>query len=80
MEVLRRIRELHGLNKTQMAHKLGITKSYYTMLEKGERPVSKRVALAAYEAFGVPLELLLVAALRPHLDGACDDQAAQESA
>lgn len=59
MRLLTELRQKAGLNKTEMAAKLGIGKSYYTLLEQGRRSISKTVALRIHAAFGVPLEQLL---------------------
>lgn len=56
MDLLKTTRVKHGLNKVEMARKLGIAKSYYTMLEKGERCISKNIGIKLHEHFGIPLE------------------------
>ncbi|NPV92680.1 MAG: helix-turn-helix transcriptional regulator [Firmicutes bacterium] len=56
MNVIKRIREEHGYTKTQMARCLGICKSYYTMIENGDRPISKKVGLKIHSKFAVPLD------------------------
>lgn len=60
MEILKKLRKQQGLNKTQMAKKLGIAKSYYTMLENGQREISKSLAIRIHDEFGIPLETLLL--------------------
>lgn len=50
------LRKLHGLNKTQMAHRLKIGKGYYSMLESSQREISKYVGMRLHGEFGVPLE------------------------
>ena len=39
-----------------MARKLGIAKSYYTMLENEDRAISKNVGIKLHEEFGLSLE------------------------
>lgn len=56
MNLLLELREKHGLNKVQMAKRLRIAKSYYSMLENGERPISKNIAIKLHEEFNVPFE------------------------
>ncbi len=56
MNLLQLIRESNMLTKTQMAHRLQISKSYYSMLEKGERRISLMVGKRLHEEFKVPLE------------------------
>ena len=56
MNVLRKVRTQYGLNKVQMARKLDISRSYYTMLENEDRAISKRLGLKLHEQFGLPLE------------------------
>jgi transcriptional regulator with XRE-family HTH domain len=63
-ELLRQIEIDHGLSFQQMAEKLGISKSYYSMLKNGTRPISKNIALIINREFKVPLEELL---LRPQV-------------
>lgn len=53
---LKLLRETNKLTKTQMAKKLRIAKSYYSMLEKGDRRISLLVGRRIHEEFGVPLE------------------------
>lgn len=59
MHLLEQIRDDHNLTKTQMAKRLGIAKSYYSMIIRSDAAVSKNVAVKIYKAFGVPLEELL---------------------
>lgn len=59
MHKLEEIRQKYKLTKTEMAHKLGISKSNYSMIIHGYHGISKRVALKAHDVFGIPLEDLL---------------------
>ena len=59
MHLLEKAREKHGLKKVQMAQKLGISKSAYSMIIHGQLGISKKVALKAFEVFGIPLEEIL---------------------
>jgi transcriptional regulator with XRE-family HTH domain len=57
--LLEKLRIELGLKKKEMAQKLGILPSYYSMVIRSREPVSKNVAFRAYEEFGAPLEKLL---------------------
>jgi transcriptional regulator with XRE-family HTH domain len=59
MHKLEQIRKKLGISKTEMARKLDISKSNYSMIIHGQHGVSKRVAIKAYEEFGIPIEELL---------------------
>lgn len=66
---LKSIRDAHGLSLAEMAVKLGITsKGHVSELERGEKPISRSIALRAYEVFnGVrvgPLESLTTAEIK----------------
>ena len=56
MNILHKVRTKYGLNKVEMARKLGIAKSYYTMLENEDRAISKNVGIKLHEEFGLSLE------------------------
>ena len=56
VNVLRKVRTKCGLNKVEMARKLDISRSYYTMLENEDRAISKRLGIKLHEQFGLPLE------------------------
>lgn len=56
MELLIKLREKHGLTKAQMAKRLQIAKSYYSMLENDERLISKNIAIRLHKEFGIPFE------------------------
>jgi len=59
MHKLEQIRNKFQINKTEMARRLGITRSNYSNIIHGQQGVSKRVALKAFREFGIPLEELL---------------------
>lgn len=59
MHKLEQIRKKLGISKTEMARKLDISKSNYSMIIHGHHGISKRVAIKAYEEFGIPIEELL---------------------
>ncbi|HAY20710.1 MAG TPA: hypothetical protein DCY27_00775 [Desulfobacterales bacterium] len=65
MHELEKIREKLQINKTEMARRLRISKSNYSMIIHGQHGISKRVALKAHEQFGVPLEKLLRPQVQP---------------
>jgi predicted transcriptional regulator/DNA-binding XRE family transcriptional regulator len=52
---LRRLRQERRLTQAQMAHELGISPSYLTLLEGNQRPVTVRVLLRLVEKFQVDL-------------------------
>jgi len=56
MNILIKIEKETGLRPKDMANKLGITKSYYSMMKNNVRPISKEVAIKIHEVFKVPLE------------------------
>ena len=56
MNILIKIEKETGLRPKDMANKLGITKSYYSMIKNNVRPISKEVAIKIHEVFKVPLE------------------------
>lgn len=53
------VRQKLGISKTEMARRLNISKSNYSMIIHGHHGVSKKVALKAYEEFGISVEELL---------------------
>lgn len=59
LNILEQVRKNNKLNKVQMARRLGIGKSYYSMLLKGDRGISKNIALRLQKEFDVPLEVSL---------------------
>jgi plasmid maintenance system antidote protein VapI len=58
MHKLEQIRQQLQINKTEMADRLGISKSNYSMIIHGQHGVSKRVALKAHKEFGISIEEL----------------------
>lgn len=61
MVLFRQVREKHNLSITEMAEKLGISKSYCSMLDSGERGISKDIALKLKIHFNIPVEQSLYA-------------------
>ena len=59
MHRLEQVRKKLSISKTEMAKRLGISKSNYSMIIHKYHGVSKRVALKAHEEFGIPIEELL---------------------
>jgi transcriptional regulator with XRE-family HTH domain len=57
----RRIRELRGFDMTQaqFARRIGVTQSYLSALEHGEKEPGSAVMLAISEAFGKSIDWLL---------------------
>ena len=61
MVLFRQVREKHNLSITEMAEKLGVSKSYCSMLDSGERGISKVIALKLKIHFNIPVEQSLYA-------------------
>jgi plasmid maintenance system antidote protein VapI len=61
MVLFRQVREKHNLSITEMAEKLGISKSYCSMLNSGERGISKDIALKLKIHFNISVEQSLYA-------------------
>lgn len=59
MNILKKIMAKEGLNKTQMAERLEISKSYFSMIINGQHGISKNMAKKIHDTFGVPYEVLL---------------------
>jgi len=56
-EKMRAFREKFGWTQTELGSKLGSkTRHYVSAMESGKRPISKAVALALAELFGVSVE------------------------
>jgi transcriptional regulator with XRE-family HTH domain len=58
-EALRLVRVFHDLNKTQAADRVGLSKSYITELERGDKKVTLEVLQKYASAFNVPLSSLV---------------------
>lgn len=58
-EALRLVRVFHDLNKTQAAERVGLSKSYVTELERGDKKVTLEVLQKYATAFSVPLSSLM---------------------
>ncbi|MBP2638749.1 MAG: helix-turn-helix protein [Firmicutes bacterium] len=65
MSVLEAVRTSNNLSKMEMAQRLKIGKSYYSMLSRGQRNITKSIALRLEDEFGVPLCI----SLRPEVHG-----------
>lgn len=59
MNILKKIRLENELKAVDMAKELNISKSYYSMLESGERELSKNIAISLKKKFGVDLAVSL---------------------
>jgi plasmid maintenance system antidote protein VapI len=57
--MLKEIMAVHNLRPIELAKRLGISKSYCSMLLNNQRPISKKIALRLLEQFGVPLDVSL---------------------
>ena len=60
-EYLRKCRENSGLTQYETAKKLGISESYYSLIENGERQQKMTIELAAKlsNVFGVTIEYIM---------------------
>ncbi len=54
------VRAFHNLNKVQVAEKVGLSKSYITELESGDKKVTLEVLEKYSRAFGIPISSLLL--------------------
>ena len=63
-EALRLVRVFHDLNKTQVADHVGLSKSYVTELERGDKKVTLEVLQKYSTAFNIPLSSLMFFAER----------------
>lgn len=52
MEKLKQAREESGLTMEKVADEIGITKSYYSMIENGKRGLSYPMAVKIAQVFG----------------------------
>lgn len=69
MHKLEQIRQQLQISKTEMANRLNISKSNYSMIIHGQHGVSKRVALKAHKEFGISLdELFCLQTHEVHVD------------
>jgi len=59
MHKLEQLRQELQISKTEMARRLGISKSNYSMIIHGQHGISKKVAFKVHKEFGVPIEDLL---------------------
>jgi plasmid maintenance system antidote protein VapI len=73
MHKLEQIRQQLQINKTEMADRLGISKSNYSMIIHGQHGVSKRVALKAYKEFGISIEELFCSQFHTDKTNAVND-------
>ncbi|WP_439469847.1 helix-turn-helix domain-containing protein [Blastomonas fulva] len=58
-EALRLVRVFHDLNKTQTADRVGLSKSYITELERGDKKVTMEVLEKYAGGFSIPLSSLM---------------------
>jgi transcriptional regulator with XRE-family HTH domain len=57
MTVIEKIRKDNNLSNKEMMAVLGITKSYYSMVRRGLRPISKEMAKRLNSSLDVPYEV-----------------------
>ena len=55
---LKALREALGLQKAEMADILGIDRSSYTKIEKGQKPLLPPYAFRIYELYGVDMNFI----------------------
>lgn len=58
-EALRLVRVFHDLNKSQVAERVGLSKSYITELERGDKKVTLEVLQKYADAFVIPVSSLM---------------------
>lgn len=58
-DALRLVRAFHDLNKTQVAQRVGLSKSYITELERGDKKVTLEVLQKYADAFNIPVSSLM---------------------
>lgn len=58
-DALRLVRAFHNLNKTQVAQRVGLSKSYITELERGDKKVTLEVLQKYADAFNMPVSSLM---------------------
>src|ERR1022692_2320571 len=63
-EALRLIRVFHDLSKTQVADRVGLSRSYITELEAGDKKVTLEVLQKYADGFSIPLSSLMLFAER----------------
>lgn len=63
-EALRLVRVFHDLNKSEAATRVGLSKSYVTELERGDKNVSLEVLNKYAKAFNMPVSSLMLFAER----------------
>ncbi|TWH48502.1 helix-turn-helix transcriptional regulator [Sporomusa sp. KB1] len=56
MSILTNLEIKYNLKPIEMAKELGISKSYYSMLRSGDRPISKNIAIQLKNQFGVKFD------------------------
>lgn len=72
-EALRLVRVFHDLNKTQTAERVGLSKSYITELERGDKKVTLEVLQKYADGFNMPLSSLMFFAEQA-VDGSTGDK------
>ena len=63
-EALRLVRVFHDLNKTEAANRVGLSKSYISELERGDKNVTLEVLNKYAKAFNIPVSSLMLFAER----------------
>ena len=58
-DALKWLRLFHGLNKTQVAERVGLSKSYITEIEAGDKRVTLDVLDKYAKAFDIPVSSLM---------------------
>jgi len=58
-DTLRLVRSFHNLSKIETAEKVGLSKSYLSELENGQKKVTLEVLQRYSDAFSIPLSSLL---------------------
>lgn len=58
-EALRLVRVFHDLNKSQTADRVGLSRSYVTEIERGDKKVTMEVLEKYSNGFSIPLSSLM---------------------
>ncbi len=59
-EALKQIRKFHQLKQSELANKFRISKSYFSELESGVKPISLELLKKYSEVFSIPVSSLLM--------------------
>lgn len=72
MNIFERIEQENKITPSEIIEKLGISKSYYSMIKNGDRQISKNIAIKIHLEFGISFDDIFV---RPKVHDKQTDQA-----